>query len=350
MSRNEYILKSISCFSSACCVFRLRKSALAPAAFIYGEPGRLILFPSDTRLYIALPFSRIATVSANAPSTQAIMSSPPTISSAVLGHVSLNPSASESILLLHGAGSSHREWSSVWPHLLPRYHVLAVDLPGHAASSGVGPAEIPAQATVLAPFVRENAVGGRAHVVGLSMGGFVALELARQDPAVVMSVFVSGAAPLNGWRLWAAQHESLVDAVEAAWGRAMPRWLIGKIAHAVDALQGLTVSDELRRDRRQPGAAGGGLGILASIGEVRMEAMEHVTARTLTVAGGRMDDVEATRRQGAALRRGCAESRAAVVRHAWHPWNLQLPELFAAGVYAWAKGLGELPEGFEELR
>ena len=71
--------------------------------------------------------------------------------------------------------------------------------------------------------------------------------------------------------------------------------------------------------------------------------------RTLVVAGGRLDDVEGTRRLGQVLRGGCDESRAFVMDGAVHAWNLQWPKLFAEGIKAWIERR-ELPEEFKELR
>ena len=76
--------------------------------------------------------------------------------------------------------------------------------------------------------------------------------------------------------------------------------------------------------------------------------MKYITVRTLVVAGGKMDAVEATRAQGRAMRESRAESRAVVVRKAGYGWSLQFPELFAQGLLAWSQK-HDLPADFEEL-
>ena len=86
-------------------------------------------------------------------------------------------------------------------------------------------------------------------------------------------------------------------------------------------------------------------------GAVRMVTMADVRSvkvRTLTVAGGKQDDVQATREVGMALRTQCEDSKAVVISGAAHLWNLQWPRLFADCVRAWIKG-GVLPRECEEL-
>ncbi|HWV49802.1 MAG TPA: alpha/beta hydrolase, partial [Microbacterium sp.] len=46
----------------------------------------------------------------------------------------------------------------------------------------------------IAALIRDRAVGGRAHVVGLSMGGVIGIHLAAGHPDVVRSCLVTGAA------------------------------------------------------------------------------------------------------------------------------------------------------------
>jgi len=87
------------------------------------------------------------------------------------------------IVLIHGAGSSHL----IWPaeiRRLPGQRVLAVDLPGHGRSMGVGLQSIPAIADQLIEFLA--ALGFyQAIFVGHSMGGAVALQLAVHHPTHV---------------------------------------------------------------------------------------------------------------------------------------------------------------------
>lgn len=105
-----------------------------------------------------------------------------------LFYVSINPAGSTTVIFLHGVLSCHLEWEHVTPYLSPDYHLIVVDLNGHSNSSKILPVLLPASTDCVADLITRHAHGGKAHVVGLSMGGFIALELGRCYPELVHSV------------------------------------------------------------------------------------------------------------------------------------------------------------------
>ena len=107
------------------------------------------------------------------------------------------------LLLLHGLGSSSRDWAAQVDHFASRYRVLRIDLRGHGRSErGDGHYSIAQFARDVAVFLRRrDAVP--AHVVGLSMGGMVALELAAGLPRLLCSLVVVNSVAdmrLHSWR------------------------------------------------------------------------------------------------------------------------------------------------------
>ncbi|KAK3353731.1 Alpha/Beta hydrolase protein [Lasiosphaeria hispida] len=263
-------------------------------------------------------------------------------------HLSLNPTQPTTILLLHGLLSSHLEWAHVTP-LLPTYHLLLPDLPGHSRSAHLSPSTIPAMATAVAALIQTHAHNGVAHVVGLSMGGFVALDLARRFPARCLSVFATGAAPFEGLFAWMAGRPRVVFGLMWALESvpdAVYWWMAGRSGmRRFEELRG-----EMARNRRWEVVSGVYTSILADCGWEEVRGIDAV--RVLDVAAGKQDDVEAARKVGRVWRdTGVRErlgSRAVVVRDAVHAWDLQLPELFAGGIRAWVEGT-ELPGRFEDL-
>jgi pimeloyl-ACP methyl ester carboxylesterase len=94
------------------------------------------------------------------------------------------------VLLLHGLGSSGDDWAPQVDALGDRYRVLTVDLPGHHRSARPrGSLSVARMAAAVDALLRRLAID-RAHVVGLSLGGCVALTLALAAPPRVRSLVI----------------------------------------------------------------------------------------------------------------------------------------------------------------
>jgi pimeloyl-ACP methyl ester carboxylesterase len=103
----------------------------------------------------------------------------------------------ETLLLLHGLGSSRAIWQPMLPALAKRYDVIALDLPGHGAAPSLPRTEPPTPGRLARTVAaRLDRLGlGRVHVMGSSLGGWVGLELAADGRARS----VLGLAPAGLW-------------------------------------------------------------------------------------------------------------------------------------------------------
>ena len=95
------------------------------------------------------------------------------------------------VVLLHGAGMDRTVWSQQTRWLAHHgTRALAVDLPGHGDSEGPAITSIGGLAAWTARLA--EALGGRIHLVGHSMGAFIALEAAAATPDRIASVVLMG--------------------------------------------------------------------------------------------------------------------------------------------------------------
>jgi pimeloyl-ACP methyl ester carboxylesterase len=96
------------------------------------------------------------------------------------------------IVFLHGTRLSRAVWTPQLDALGDEFRAIALDLPGHGERAGE-PFRLEGAAEVVAAAIRDGAAGGRAVVVGLSLGGYVAMTLAAGHPELVRGLVIAGA-------------------------------------------------------------------------------------------------------------------------------------------------------------
>ncbi|MFP5372856.1 MAG: alpha/beta fold hydrolase [Actinomycetes bacterium] len=99
----------------------------------------------------------------------------------------------EPLLLLHGWGSSRRDYTAVLAELTERFDVLNVELPGSGRSRHLDERPTVAAITDAVERTLDAEDVGTVHVLGNSLGARVALELARRGRArSVVAIAPSG--------------------------------------------------------------------------------------------------------------------------------------------------------------
>ncbi len=96
------------------------------------------------------------------------------------------------VVLLHGVGTSGWMWRRLVEDVGGELHLLVVDLPGHGGSAARAWVSVADAVAAVAEVVEQCSPAGQAHLVGLSLGGYVAAELAARRPGLVASALVSG--------------------------------------------------------------------------------------------------------------------------------------------------------------
>lgn len=86
----------------------------------------------------------------------------------------------ETVLLLHGAGGSTHSWRDILPLLAARYHVVAIDLPGHGFTrlGSRGRCSLPLMSRDILALCDARGWTPRA-IIGHSAGAAIALSLAE---------------------------------------------------------------------------------------------------------------------------------------------------------------------------
>ena len=97
----------------------------------------------------------------------------------------------ETIVFLHAGMSSGWMWNK---HLeaLNNYHCLVPDLPEHGQSIEIKPFTMEGAAERIIDLIKERAHGGKAHIVGLSLGAQTTVQILSMAPEIVDHAVVSG--------------------------------------------------------------------------------------------------------------------------------------------------------------
>lgn len=245
------------------------------------------------------------------------------------------------IVFLHGLGVSRWMWAEQLASLASDYYCLAVDLPGSGDSHGSPWVSFDDSAARVAELIAARAEGGRAHVVGLSLGAHVALSVLARHPEVVRSTVASGLSTRPfAHRWWWSMVSALVSVLMRS--RVLARASAKAMGLPPDAVE-LYVRDatrlrpaEVRRIYSEVFAFD--LGALGELGGA------EARSRLLVVAGSReapkvLDGL-------AYVRARAPEARTALAPELHHTWSAEDPELFTAMVRAWCER-GQLVAGLE---
>jgi pimeloyl-ACP methyl ester carboxylesterase len=134
------------------------------------------------------------------------------------------PEATETIVFLHGLGGSQSTWANVLGAFAESYRIAAVDLPGHGASDKPSPEStdysIPGLAAMVGELLEKLELSP-AVLIGHSLGGATALQLALDRPKLVRALVLVDSAALGP-----EFSGELLDRVESAPSRDEARRLL----------------------------------------------------------------------------------------------------------------------------
>lgn len=99
------------------------------------------------------------------------------------------------VVVLHGLMGSSENWRNVRAALADRYRVICLDLPNHGRSPHAPRTELGSMGDDVAETLRALGIQGRVSVIGHSLGGKVAMQLASDRPELVRGLVVVDISP-----------------------------------------------------------------------------------------------------------------------------------------------------------
>jgi pimeloyl-ACP methyl ester carboxylesterase len=254
----------------------------------------------------------------------------------------------DSVLFLHGAGVGGWSWT-LQAEALPEFHCLAPDMPGHGLRARDSRFTVRGATEEMAELIRARGRNGKAHIVGLSLGAQVALQLAADHPHLVSSAFLSGALVLP-------RAKSPLSMLEPALGPFSTILLASYMPlrnFEFSIRSNMKASNiperfiepfkEDTRLRSLPGL----LGVLEEYGRYRIPT-SLPTSSTPILALSTENEPDLLDESARAIERTARNARAYRVSGAMHTWNLGNPGLFTATLRAWLMGV-ELPKAVSKL-
>jgi pimeloyl-ACP methyl ester carboxylesterase len=234
------------------------------------------------------------------------------------------PAGAPIIVFLHGVAASAGMWEAHIHHFAG-YRCLRPDFPGFGDSANEPWVSIEDAAAGTADLIRARA-GGPAHVVGLSLGGMVAMQLLADAPQLVDHAVIDGASvlPIRG--------ASLAKLAI----RLSPPIIKSDLAIATVA-RSIGVPKQHRagitRDYRRMSSAAFVAAFTDALDFRQPPRLASAPCKTLFVCGSR--EPAATRTSQRHLAYAMPNATAAVVPGRWHSWIAGEARLHCRMVEAW---------------
>lgn len=237
------------------------------------------------------------------------------------------------IVLIHGAAWTRNMWMPQIEALSDEFRVIAVDLPGHGTLREQ-PFRLEAAVQAVIESIRHQ-TSDRALVVGLSLGGYVAIACAHDHPQYIGGLVLSGCSMdyRGAIGLLSRLDSSLVTALfsEDRLTRMQGKALRSKFPESI-------VEPQL--------TAGFSWKVMPQIYRELASHDYFTLFRSFTgpalIVNGENDKLN--RKRETALLRVAQDGQLQIIKQAGHLCNLEQPETFTFQVRTFAKRLSSAPE------
>jgi pimeloyl-ACP methyl ester carboxylesterase len=236
------------------------------------------------------------------------------------------PSTAPTLVFLHGGGVGGWMWEPQVAEFSSEYHCLVPDLPEQGKSWKIGPFSMPDAARRVADLIRTKAHGGKAHVVGLSLGAQTLVELLSRNPELIDHAIVNSAS------------------LRAIPGIGLTNLLVKMYSPFKNAefliranMKSLGVPEQyfpqFREDTRQVTSTALNHVLTANANYRMPSNLEKVMSPILVVIGQK--EYKVMYESARDLVQALPNAKAYIAQGRSHNWSLEAPELYSQMIRAW---------------
>ncbi len=252
----------------------------------------------------------------------------------------LDQGAGGPLLFIHGFPLAATMWLRQVEGVPDGWRALAPDLRGfqHSRRGGAPPARHVRDHAADLIDLLEAESAGPAVLVGLSMGGYVALECWRQRPDLVRGLVLADTRAEADTDEARAKRREMQALAEAHGASAVADAMMPKLLGATTQTREPHLATEVRRliEANPPDAIVDALEALATRPDSR-DTLASITCPTLVLVGEEDELTPPTMAQ--TLADGIAGATLIRIPHAGHLSNLEQPEAFERALFGWVAGL-----------
>jgi 3-oxoadipate enol-lactonase len=235
------------------------------------------------------------------------------------------------VVLIHGGQLDSRMWDAQFGVLARHFRVIRYDVRGYGGS--FQPDSVYSDAEDLLGLLDYLSVD-KAHVVGLSLGGRIALDFAIAHPSRLSSLVLagpglSGYEPPNGIETDLRMWDIIKAARDEGPAKATELWL--KDPFMAPAMEQLSLVPQLQKLARENAHTWLHNPVLQrSPRPLAAERLGEIKVSTLLILGDR--DVPQAKATVETLEKGIRGSKKVVIKNAGHMVNMEKPDEFNAAV------------------
>jgi pimeloyl-ACP methyl ester carboxylesterase len=236
---------------------------------------------------------------------------------------------SETIIFIHGLGISGWMWNEQL-EFFQDYHSIIPDLPEHGKSRSLNHFTIDDAAEGIVELINKHAHNQRAHLVGISLGAQVVLQILSKTPELVNSAFISGALISNE-----SSNEMLLKSLHYTLKKYqtvknsdffikanmrmynMPKKFYKEFKKSTASIENENLEEILREN----------------ITFKLFPELENLEVPVLVMVGEK--DYKIIKKSALNIIEKLPESKSAMACNVGHLWNLESPKLFNKTLYSW---------------